>query len=337
MGRYPAALADISRGERLVGSDGAAMARLESFRSVIRVTQERYREALIAGHRAERAARETGELEAQARAFTALDWAYYMSGQAERAIYGRNALDLYRRLGKPDKVSEVMINLGAWAYYEGRWDDAVDWYEQARAESRRSGNDIAAIGAAMNIAELRIGQGRLDEAEPDVMDAIRTFRAVGDPYGALFAEMQLGRLMEGRGRSSEAIELFDRLQRGAGELRQHGAALEAATHKARALTSSGRPEVALEELARAENAAGAEAGILRASVARARAEAYTALGRTADAAHQISLGLESARASDLVYDEVLLLDLRDQVDGSDSRDAERRMSLRIQLGMAQIR
>jgi hypothetical protein len=95
--------------------------------------------------------------------------------------------------------------------------------------------------------------------------------------------------------------------------------------------------VALEELARAENAAGAEAGILRASVARARAEAYTALGRTADAAHQISLGLESARASDLVYDEVLLLDLRDQVDGSDSRDAERRMSLRIQLGMAQIR
>jgi class 3 adenylate cyclase/tetratricopeptide (TPR) repeat protein len=341
MGRYSAALADITRGERTMtsGVEGAAAtaARLESFRAVIRVTQEKYDKAIAAGHRAERIARETEESEALARAYTALDWAYYMSGQAQQAVYGGEALEIYQRLGQPDKVSEVMINQGAWAYYEGRWDDAVEWYERAKAESRRSGNDIAAVGAAMNIAELRIGQSRFDDAEPDVMEAIRTFRAAGDPYGSLFAEMQLGRLMAGRGQTAEAVEAFDRLAHKAIALGQLGAALEAVTHKANALTASGRPDVALSELAQAEIAAGPEASLLKASVARARAEAYAALGQTADAAHHITAGLESARANDLAYDEVLLLDLRDQVGVRENEDAERRLSLRIQLGMAQIR
>lgn len=340
MGRYSIALADITRGERLVDpsiqAGLAAVARLESLRAAILVTQERYADTVAAGHRAERAAQDAEEVEALARAYVTLDWAYYMSGQADRAVYGEKALDIYRRLGKPDKVAEVMINLGAWAYYGGRWNEAIRWYEQARAESRRSGNDIAAVGAAMNIAELRIGQGRLEEAEPDVMLAIRSFRAAGDPYGALFAEMQRGRLLIGREEFPAAIPLFERLQGEAIGLGQRAGALEAATYKAQALVGAGMAVEALDELARAESAAGSEAELLRAAVSRVRAAALAALGRPEEASGQLTIGLQSARDGDLAYDEVLLLDLRGRVDASHNGDAERLESLRIQLGIGQL-
>jgi tetratricopeptide (TPR) repeat protein len=86
---------------------------------------------------AERSAAATGEREALARAYVVLDWANYMLGRSAEAIYGERALDLYRELNQPDKASDVMLNLGAWAYYEGRWDEAVDWYGRAREEAAR--------------------------------------------------------------------------------------------------------------------------------------------------------------------------------------------------------
>ena len=340
-GRYASALADLTKGVRSVRGAGEARtaveARLESFRAAIRVMQERFHEAVRAAHRAEAAAIKAGDDEALARAYTALDWAYHRLGRWDQAVYGRDALTIYQRLGLPDKAADVMLNLGAWEYYEGHWNEAVVWYEHARDESRRAGNEIAAAGASLNIAEVRIGQGRLDDAEPDVRAAVRAFRAAGDAYSGIFAELQLGRLHAGRGDLSQAVEIFERLRLEAVGLGQVISALEAVTHKADALTELGQPERALVELAECERAAGADAELLRANVARARAAALIALGRTDEAFGQITSGLESARANELAYDEVLLLDLREAADGStDDADAGRQQALRIQLGLDQI-
>lgn len=336
-GRYASALADLTRGRKPLPDPSAALARLESLRAVIRVTQERYREAIRAGHRAEKVALAAGEDEALARAYGALDWAYYMSGQPSKAVYGEKALEIYQRLGLPDKAADLMLNIGAWAYYEGRWNEAVDWYEQARAESRRAGNEIAAAGAAMNIAEVRIGQGRLDEAAPDVDEAVRAFRSARDAYGGMFAEIQLGRLLLGRGEAEPAAALFERLRDEAMELGQALSALEVTAYRASALVGLGQAMDALEELDAAEKAAGHEADMLRAAVARARAEALLALGRHTDALEHATAGLDSARAFDLAYDEVLLIDLQETAGSTLEReDAERRASLRIQLGLGPV-
>jgi class 3 adenylate cyclase/tetratricopeptide (TPR) repeat protein len=338
-GQYAHALGDITRGRRIVDLDTrealAARARLDSFAAAVRVSQERFRDALRLARAAAEAAESSNEREALGRAYVVLDWAHYMLGEAAEAKYGERALEIFRESGQPDRAADVMINLGAWAYYEGRWDDAVNWYEGAQAESKRAGNDIAAATAAANMAELTISQRRFDEAEAVIRESVRTFRAAGDPYSTLFAEIQLGRLMLGRGEWERATELLGRLRDDATSMGQISSALEVTAHRAMALVGLGEAERALAEIDEAERQAGEEAELLQAGVAHGRAIALLAIGRVADALTQIEVGLDCARANGLAYDEALLLDLKKAAGESlPDADAERLASLRIQLGLS---
>ena len=342
-GRYSSALADLSRGLRLVDppvdeSDVAAAARLMSLRATVRVYQERYREALRYAHEAESLAVASDEREALAQAYGALDWGYHMLGKAEGYAYGPKALDLYRQLGQPDKAANLMLNLGAWSYYVGRWDEAVEWYLQARDEALLAGNDVAAATASANIGEVRTGQRRLHEAAEVLAGAVRVLRAAGDAYGALFAETQAGRLLLAQGDVTAASALFARLRAEALDLGQASTALEVAGYEAMSLTAQGLPEQALRLLEESERGVGDEAALLRSGVSRARAEALLALGEPEQAGEHVLTGLEAAREHDLAYDEAVLLELADEVAGRvggafEGQDAERAREIRARLGI----
>ena len=67
-----------------------------------------------------------------------LDRALIESGRADEASYSWRALEIYEQLGDPEHEAIALNNLGAFAYWNGRWDDAVALYRRAGAWGERS-------------------------------------------------------------------------------------------------------------------------------------------------------------------------------------------------------
>ena len=112
-------------------------------------------------------------------------------------------------------------NLGAQAYFDGRWDDAVEHYDRSRTASLRVGNAVVAAIGAMNLGEIFVNQGRLDEAERALTEAGRVFRASGHD-AAPATDIQLGRMLMERGRYDEAEAHLHRCSRGGDVRRSKG-------------------------------------------------------------------------------------------------------------------
>ena len=114
---------------------------LTAFYAAVRQGQGRFEEAVAAGHEAIEAAA-AGNLAAEAHARFILDWAYVELGQPELATHSARALEIYEQLGDLDGQAGVLNNLGGFAYFEGRWDDAIDLYERGRNIRLRTGNAV---------------------------------------------------------------------------------------------------------------------------------------------------------------------------------------------------
>ena len=57
-----------------------------------------------------------------------------------------------------------LTNLGALAYLDGRWPEAVDFYRQGQAAHSRSGDETSAALGAANTGEVLSDQGHWDDA-----------------------------------------------------------------------------------------------------------------------------------------------------------------------------
>ena len=154
------------------------------------------------------------------------------------------------------------------AYFDGRWDDAVELYKRARESFQRTGNEVQTAIVTANIGELLVNQRRLDEAEPLLREAARLLRASGFVDGSAFAEIHLARVMVAR----KDLDAAERLLVGAcDDLMGQGeapSALEASIHLADCHLHRGNADRALAELERAEQAAGRSAALFRASSER---------------------------------------------------------------------
>ncbi len=213
-GRYSDAIRWIRRGERIL--EGVSLeeanrqrAQLTVWQAVLRQSQGRHREAVRWCERAIVQAQEAGDQEALAHAYYILDWAYMDLGQPEKAIYSQRALTIYQTLDDLPGQAVVYNNLGAWAYYQGAWTEALDLYEKGREARERTGDAVSAAMGTCNIGEILSDQGRLAEAEPLFRAALRVWRAAGFRAGVAEAKMHLGRLASRSGRSDEALGLFE--------------------------------------------------------------------------------------------------------------------------------
>ena len=84
--------------------------------------------------------------------------------------------------GLRPQESKVRSNLGAMAYYAGRWTEAAQWYRSSRDVALEAGNAFVAAQTDVNLGELLINQGHLDEAEEVLVE--RGARAAGLGRGA---------------------------------------------------------------------------------------------------------------------------------------------------------
>ena len=315
---YTLALRETTIGYRLAASSTdpraeAVAASLLAFNAVIRQGQEHPRQALAVAQQAVAAAQRCDERRALARAYDVLDWGYRMTGQPERAVHGEDTLRIYEELGDLTGQAMVMNNLGAHAYFDGRWADAVELYQRACAAFQRSGNAVQAAIAGANLGELLVNQDRLTQAEPVLRDAVRVLRASGFVDGATFAEVQLARVFIGQDDLDEAVRLLTSAHDELVALRLMGSALEAALHLADCRRRLDDPVGALEILAEAEVQAGEEAEMLAAQVARVRALAQLDAGRGDDAIETLAAGVKLAREQGLDFELTLLLTARAQV------------------------
>ncbi len=122
--------------------------------------------------------------------------------------YCERALAIYEELGNLPHQASALVNLGIHAYWEGRWQDAIDLFGRARTIFRTIGSSLGDADSTFNIGEILSQQGRLAEAEQHVREAARLWRAAGHAYAAV-ATAELGRIAYRAGRFPEAISLLE--------------------------------------------------------------------------------------------------------------------------------
>ena len=220
----------------------------------------------------------------------------------------QEALALYEELGDLVGQNDMNNNLGVLAYFDGRWDDALEYYRQSRDGAERVGNIVDVGFAEANIGELLVNQQRFGEAEERLADAVRVLRSTGELSMAMFAELQMARISKERGELDRAEAMLREVERESEANGFTSNVLEARLHLADCLLRTGAHEGALDQVERAMSEAGEEAAMFGLTERRLRALALFGAGRPADALAVLESGIDAARDRGQPYDEALMLE-----------------------------
>ena len=321
LGNYPPALRWITRGlgvlEGVDGTEAASeRARLYAMYAAFRTRQGRLKDAIKWSLLAVEEAQAADARDALAHAYFLLDWAYAALGRYEEAVYSPLALSIYEELGDLHRQGLVLNNMGVFAHFQGRWDDALDLYRRAGDAWDKMGNRWHVALTTLNVGEVLSDQGLMDEAEPLLLDALRVARALHS--GPLLGEvtLRLGRLYSRTGRFEEAHAVF-------AEAREQYE-LEAEARIAECFVLESEPRAALKlsksALGRARSL---DAGFdVIAMLQRTEGCAYLQLGQLEKARSALALALEEARRRSLDYEAALVLDALAVLADADAEPAE---------------
>jgi class 3 adenylate cyclase/tetratricopeptide (TPR) repeat protein len=333
LGRYPQALARVTRGLRLIEGleDEAAVserANLFARKAVIKQRQGKPLEAIEWCRRTIEVADVPAAREALAQAQYVLDWAYATLGRFDEAVYSERALAIYEELANLERQGAILNNLGAIAYYQAKWTEAVGFYERAEQIWERSGDRWSASFATVNRAEVLLDQGRLEEAEPLMRESLRIARASGSGPRIGETARYLGLLLARLGRFDEArrllVEAHDEYER-AGESSE---VLVSDARLAELLVLEGAAADALKHAERTLERSPASDGIfpLGPTLQRLRGLALLQLGRLDEARTAVTESLESGRSTGADYEVALALDalaMLVRLDGESPETVER--------------
>ncbi|MEO6714083.1 MAG: adenylate/guanylate cyclase domain-containing protein [Mycobacteriales bacterium] len=204
-GKLSSALRLLSRAQRLLAADEdnlAARLRAECSAQYGLIRHWQGRDADAVGHLREAVtlAERAGADDAVATALVWLDNCEMTLGTPGAGEHALRALSIWRRLGnRPWEEARVLNQLGIRAYYQGRWDVAVEYYAQSKDACERAGDQFTAAVESGNMAEVLSDQGHLAAAEKLLVDALRVWRAAAAPSFVAFGKSQLGRLAARRG------------------------------------------------------------------------------------------------------------------------------------------
>ncbi len=346
LGRYSQALRWIRRGQRLLdtveGQDAARQrAQLHAWHGAIRNHQGRFAEAIEWCQRAIEEAEPSGEQRALAHAYCLLDWAYVALGLPHLATYSPRALVIYEELGDLPRQAAIYNDLGARAYFQGDWQEALELYATAQRMREQVGDPVYAAMAACNMAEILTDQGALEEAEVILKSALRVWRAAGWRAQIATASKLLGKVEARSGRPDEALGL---LAEAHSVFREVGAQselneTEGWIAECRLLQGNGQEalQVAGTALARAGKAGGFEVAMLK----RVRAYALMQMGLLDEARAALDEAVDTARRRQMDYELALglegLLRLTRLEDGIWTEELEReRDSIFERLGVVSV-
>jgi len=278
-------------------------------RTLLRYRQGRYAEAAQTAEEAIAVAQRCGARDVIARALYLLDAADVARGRYRGEPWAEQALAIFKELRDLSWQGQALNVLGNRAYFEGRWDDALGYYQQAEEAFERAGDQWNAAITACNTGEILSNQGRYAEAEDAAQPADRVLRASGAPSEMAFAASVLGRTAARRGRPEEALRMLEAARADYLKAGEQTGVVSTEISIAEALLYAGE---AAEALARADDAAASShvrSGEASASsLARVRGYAFALLGRAVSAQEAIDESLRAARQRGDRYDEALAVD-----------------------------
>ncbi len=313
-GSYPQALSWLRRGIKLVADNDQAAAakqhaRLLAEYGVVRQSQGRRLDAVRWLNQAIDAAQRADEREAMAQAYFVLDWALVDLGRSDEAVHSQQALELYDELGKLGPQATIYNNLGTFAYYEARWDDAVELFERARQLRLRLGDEVDAAIGTFNIAEVLSDQGHLDEARPRFEEAARVWRAADYSFGVASVASALGTVASRSGDFALAGELFDSSRERFSALVSEHDLIDTDARIGEALVLQGRAQDAQEVASSCLERTAAHGGDTHDPMLhRILGYALAQLGDADAARTEFEVSLEVARARNARYEVALALD-----------------------------
>jgi tetratricopeptide (TPR) repeat protein len=283
----------------------AERARLAARYALGRYRQGRHREAMRWCERAIDEAVSSGDKEALAAAYLVLDMVTVELDSVDDIPYGRLALQIYEELGDLPKQASILNNLGAAAYYEGRWHEALELYERAAELFERTGDVISHADEMYNIGELLCEQGRLAEAEERLTEASRIWRAAGRTLTLPYATRELARVAYRSGRHHEALAMLAEAREAFAAGEAQAEVLETDVRIAECLLYGGELERALDligDLLDAARRRGEIAGVRTPRLQRILGYALLAAGHVSDAKDALELSVASARETGAEYE-----------------------------------
>ena len=299
-------------GETKGSAAQAQRARLSAIYSTVRAGQGRADDAIRWAERAISEAETVGETEALANAHYMIAWTRVNQGELGQASHFERALTLFDELGDVKRQGDVLTYYGAMAYWEGRWDAALELYERGRERSERAGDVVGAAIASMNIAEVRSDQGRLEEAEGPARDALRVFRAAAYPELIATDCGILGRIMSRAGRHDDADGILNEALGQAGkagaQLLEVGTLGLLGEDRVRVGDAEGALSYLDRAQARASSVGGA--GVYEPLLERVRGCARLVRGELEDADQALDRSLAAARSAGSEFEVLLSLAAR---------------------------
>jgi class 3 adenylate cyclase/tetratricopeptide (TPR) repeat protein len=295
----------------------------------VRYRQGRFRECVRWAEEARRHAAAIDDRSGLAHAYYLLHLAHTSLGSPERVQYRGLALSITEELGDLVKLSNFLNNLGMDAYYEGRWDEALRFYERGGEARERAGDVVGAATSLNNIAEIKSDQGHLDAAEALFKRAQAITLAARYRLLPVVTTGNLGRAAARAGRFEEGEELLALALKGFEELGAKSFILETRARQAELAVLRGDPETALrlsgETLALA--AREGDTPSLHALLERVRGWAWIQQEEYGAAAGALERSERSARAEDARFEVALTLQARAYLarirsDGEDAIERE---------------
>ncbi len=331
-GAHGTALRVVTRGRRLLeGVDGVdarrTAVRLDNLTAVIRLGQEKPKEGRRWATIAATGARETADPETLVQALMGIDHANLLLGLPVDGENTREALDICVEHGYRARESIARTNLGSYAYFNGRWDETIDWYQSSRVIALEAGNAFGAAETELNLGDLLLSRGEVDEAERLLLGAVRVLRASGMDWETAYGEMLLARVHLARGELDDAERLVTAAIDAFTSIGTRMTAFEASLVHCEIASAGGEFDRALAILAAAEEAAKGEEGPLHARACYQRATALLGLGRRKECAEVVAAGLDSAREQGMVFEEALLLRTGAELAIVEGRDADAALDL----------
>jgi class 3 adenylate cyclase/tetratricopeptide (TPR) repeat protein len=343
-GRYPEALRWYNRGLRSLDElEPEEQARMRSELGLayagVRVRQGEFIDGAGWCKRVAEEAAQTDDLPALAHAYYLMHLAYISNRSPERAALRGLALPIYEELGDLLGQANVLNNLGVDAYYEGRWQEALEHYDRSKALRERIGDVVGAATITNNIGEIKSDQGYLTTAAGLAEEAREVFANAGHRLLLTHALSNLGRIAARGGELDEARGLLDEALGIAEEISSSSLVEEVKTRRAEWAVLARKPEEALEgvEAALAGIRESGGGSLQNALAHRIRGYALQQLGQAEEALAAFEQSLELARAADETYELAVTLDaigaLKTATGADGSSEAAEARGLLARLGV----
>jgi tetratricopeptide (TPR) repeat protein len=208
------------------------------------------------------------------------------------------------------------------AYYEGRWQEALEHYDRSKALRERIGDVVGAATITNNIGEIKSDQGYLTTAAALAEEAREVFANAGHRLLLTHALSNLGRIAARGGELDDAQRLLNEALGIAEDISSTSLVLEVKARLAEWAVLARQPEAALEGvedvLAGIRESGGGS--LQNALVHRIRGNALERLGQADEALAAFEQSLQLAREADETYELAVTLEAIGAVKGRAGRD-----------------